>query len=111
MSNLSRSDMALDHDAHIDKIITAMATAGQKLALHWGHEPWSDSWANLVAQEMLKALESTDEPIYVKSEVAGEDAVFCGDCCGPAGSSCDYHGHGLATLGELLTSYSNGGAR
>lgn len=96
-----------EHDVKVDRIVAAMADAGQKLAVHWGHQPWSDSWAKLVAQTMLRALESTDEPIYARSEVAGEDALFCGECVAPAGSSCDYFGHGIATLGELLDAYDN----
>jgi hypothetical protein len=31
------------------------ARAGQRLAEHWGHEPWSDSWAELVARALLEA--------------------------------------------------------
>src|SRR6185437_4606756 len=30
----------------------AMAEAGKKLAVQWGHAPWSDSWAQLVAKTL-----------------------------------------------------------
>jgi hypothetical protein len=91
-------------DAHIDAIVDAMAHAGQQLAIQWGHAPWSDSWAKQVAETLLEALESTDEPIVGFSQVSGEDAVFCCDCCAPGRPICDRDGHGLVTLGELMVS-------
>lgn len=42
--------------------ILAMARAGQKLAVQWGHEPWSDSWAYHVADTMYTALEAAKAP-------------------------------------------------
>jgi hypothetical protein len=43
------------HDIRADGIVARMATAGQALAVQWGHEPWSDSWAERVAQTLLEA--------------------------------------------------------
>lgn len=37
-------------------VLPAMAAAGQRLAVHWGHPPWSDSWARLVAETLIDAL-------------------------------------------------------
>lgn len=47
----------------------------------------------------------TESMVYV-DQVSGPDAVFCGDCFGPAKPGCDYFGHGLVTLGELFDAYS-----
>lgn len=103
-----RSGLVTEHNAKLERIVAAMADAGQELAVQWGHQPWSDSWAKLVAQTMLEALESTDEPIFVLSEVSGPNAVFCLDCMDPGRPTCDRDHHGLVTLGELATVYASG---
>jgi hypothetical protein len=54
---------------------------------------------------MLQALQDTERPFFARPEVAGDDAVFCGDCVAPAGVNCDYAGHGTVTLGELMEAY------
>lgn len=37
-----------------------MAHAGQALAVRWGHQPWSDSWARLVAETLLEEIHPND---------------------------------------------------
>lgn len=48
--DLSACEGIVDHAPDV----AAMAKAGQALAVRWGHQPWSDSWAVLVAETMLK---------------------------------------------------------
>ena len=43
--------------------LIAMAYAGQQAAVQWGHEPWSDSWALLVAERMLEAQEDVNRTL------------------------------------------------
>lgn len=38
-----------------------MAHAGKELAAQWGHQPWSNSWAELVAATMLDAAEQIQQ--------------------------------------------------
>jgi recombinational DNA repair protein RecT len=40
-----------------DEQVEKAARAGQKLAVDWGHQPWSDSWAELVAKTVLESVE------------------------------------------------------
>lgn len=37
--------------------LDAATAAGQALATNWGHPAWSDSWARLVAETVLRAAE------------------------------------------------------
>lgn len=57
------------HEAQLQE----MARAGQRLAVHWGHEPWSDSWARLVAETMLGAGAQHPERPYCP--MCGRDAA------------------------------------
>lgn len=46
--------------------------------------------------------------VAVEYALIDKDTLFCLDCEGRAGPSCaDYHGHGVATLDELMDAYSN----
>jgi hypothetical protein len=40
--------------------IVAMQHAGRELAVQWGHQPWSESWARLVAETLLDASEAVE---------------------------------------------------
>jgi hypothetical protein len=49
--------------------------------------------------------------VAAEDALIGPETLFCLDCEGRAGPSCaDYHGHGVATLAELMDAYSNPGA-
>lgn len=63
--------------------VDAAARAGQKLALDWGHRPWSDSWAELVAKTMfpfamtrtaalVQAVETATEQLTAIAATGGE---------------------------------------
>ncbi len=45
-------------DEPLEPNIDAAAEAGQMLAVHWGHQPWSDAWARLVAETMVDAAKT-----------------------------------------------------
>ena len=47
----------------------AMAEAGKKLAVQWGHAPWSDSWAQLVAKTLDDAACAAHEAQYLAVRV------------------------------------------
>jgi hypothetical protein len=72
----------------------------QALAEHWGHPSWSDSWAQLVAQEALTTAEAA-----LVADV-NREAVICHDCGSLAMPRCEIQGHGFTTLGELIDTYS-----
>ena len=41
-----------------DERVERAAKAGQALAIRWGHQPWSDSWATLVAKTILDSADA-----------------------------------------------------
>lgn len=66
--------MTLSTGTDRDAWIADMAKAGQHLALQWGHQPWSDSWATTVAETMLDTIAPTDDD-YVRGAMRGTEFV------------------------------------
>jgi hypothetical protein len=63
-----------------DNIIDAMAKAGQRLAVKWGHQPWSDSWARLVAETLLAAVPSEGDWRCECGDLNRDHEAFCYRC-------------------------------
>ena len=60
-----------------------MADAGKKLAVRWGHQPWSDSWARLVAETLLSAAEKAEDILDWRCECGDLNSrgeAFCHRC-------------------------------
>ena len=62
--------------------LVAMAEAGQKLAIQWGHQPWSDSWARLVAEALEDAAANANHWRCECGDANGLHEAFCYRCGG-----------------------------
>lgn len=60
--------------------LAAMAEAGQKLAIQWGHQPWSDSWARLVAETLDEAAGNANHWRCECGDLNGLHEAFCYRC-------------------------------
>lgn len=60
-------------------LIENMAREGQALAVRWGHQPWSDSWAVQVAETMLNEVAPADWRCEC-GDLNREHEAFCYRC-------------------------------
>lgn len=60
--------------------LVAMAEAGQKLAVQWGHPPWSDSWARQVAETLDNAAANANHWVCECGGANGLHEAFCYRC-------------------------------
>lgn len=83
MSDTTRSEMSPGEawEAGLrENQLAAMAEAGQKLAVRWGHQPWSDSWARLVAETLDEAAANANHWTCECGDQNGLHEAFCYRC-------------------------------